>query len=67
MPGNLVQISAEAALRETAELAEYFRNRNLILAHQLDATRRELEALKGGVADLPTERALAADVPEGVR
>lgn len=46
MSTNTVRISPEAALRETMELAEFYRNRNLILAEQLAAASRELEVVR---------------------
>ena len=43
---NTIKISSEAALRETMELAEFYRNRNLILAEEVKVLREENEALK---------------------
>ena len=55
-----VRISSEAALRETLALADYYRNRNLILAEQLamideerDALTAEVEALKAAATLSP--------------
>lgn len=43
---NAVPISPEAALRETMQLADFYRNRNLILAEELVTLNRELAQVK---------------------
>lgn len=43
---NNVPISAEAALRETMELAAFYRNRNLLLAEELAVLNKELAQVK---------------------
>ncbi len=53
MSNNTIRISSEAALRETMELADYYKNRNLILAEKLVELGKELEQAK---AELETLR-----------
>ncbi len=52
---NTVPIAAATALQEAQALADYYRNRNLLLAQALAEARARIAALEADLAAAPAE------------